>query len=120
MDDARLPKGEGMEQELARRFDDIDAALIEQRQYTEFAFDRLSEEMRRGFERCDTRFEQIDTRFEQIDTRFEQIDRRFENVEGRLDRIERKLDQFIDVQSTTNALVDRRLQALERKSARRQ
>ena len=113
MDDARLPKGEGMEQELSRRFDDIDAALIEQRQYTGFAFDRLSEEMRRGFERCDTRFEQIDRRFEQID-------RRFENVEGRLDRIERKLDQFIDVQSTTNALVDRRLQALERKSARRQ
>lgn len=60
------------------RFDAVDVALIEQRQYTEFAFDRL---------------------------------------DGRFDRLERKLDQFIDTQSTANKLVERRLTALEPRSA---
>jgi hypothetical protein len=34
-------------------------------------------------------------------------------MDGSLARVERKLDQFIDVQSRTNALVERRLRALE-------
>ena len=93
MDDGRLANGRTMEQELERRFDEIQAALVEQRQYTEFAFERLSSEMRKGFEQIDSRFEQIDSRF---------------------DRLEGKLDQFIDTQSKTNELVERRLNALER------
>jgi hypothetical protein len=67
---------------LERRFDGIQAALVEQRQYTEFAFERLSDELRRRF-----------------------------------DRLDRKLDQFIDTQFRANELVERRLQALERKSS---
>ena len=86
MDDGRLAKGGTMEQELERRFDEAQVALLEQRQYTEFAFEGLSAEMRHGFER----------------------------VDGRFDRLERKLDQFIDTQSKTNELVERRLNALER------
>lgn len=74
------------------RFDGVDLALIEQRQYTEFAFDRL-----------DSRFDKVDSRFDSVDNRFE--------------RLERKLDQFIDTQSTTNKLVERRLTALEPRSA---
>jgi len=70
------------------RFDAVDVALVEQRQYTEFAFDRL-----------ESRFDTIDSRFDAVDSRF--------------DRLERKLDQFIDTQSTTNKLVERRLTALE-------
>jgi hypothetical protein len=100
VDDGRLAKGGLVDQELERRFDEIQTALLEQRQYTEFAFGRLSSEMRKGFER-----------FEQVDQRFEQVDKRF-------DRLERKLDQFIDVQSRTNELVDRRLTALERERGR--
>ena len=42
------------------RFDGVDVALVEQRQYTEFAFDRLSDEMRnemrKGFNGVDSRF----------------------------------------------------------------
>ena len=68
-----------------RQFDDVTAALAEQRQYTEFAFDRLASEMRAGFK----------------------------GVEGRFNRLERKLDQFIDTQSKANELVERRLQILE-------
>ena len=60
------------------RFDGVDVALVEQRQYTEFSFDRL---------------------------------------DNRFDRLERKLDQFLDTQSTTNKLVERRLTALEPRSA---
>ena len=56
----------------------VDAAFVEQREYTEFAFDRLRTEMRAGF-----------------------------------GRLERKLDQFIDTQSRTNELVERRLTRLE-------
>ena len=86
MDDGRLARDGAMEQELERRFDEVQAALVEQRQYTEFAFERLSAEMRNGFAQVGSRF----------------------------DRLERKLDQFIDTQSKTNELVERRLRALER------
>jgi ABC-type transporter Mla subunit MlaD len=68
-----------------RQFDDVRAALAEQRQYTEFAFDRLASDMSDGFK----------------------------GVEGRFNRLERKLDQFIDTQSKANELVERRLQMLE-------
>lgn len=68
-----------------QRFDEVTASLVEQRRYTEFAFDRLASEVRVGFK----------------------------GVDKRLDRLERKLDQFIDTQSKANQLVERRLQALE-------
>ncbi len=64
--------------EVDKRFDEVAKGFVEQRQYTEFAFDRLTGEMRGGF-----------------------------------NRIERKLDQFIDTQSKTNELAERRLSALE-------
>ena len=75
------------------RFDGVDVALVEQRQYTEFAFDRLSDEMRN------------------------EMRKGFNGVDSRFNRLERKLDQFIDTQSTTNKLVERRLTALEPRSA---
>jgi len=105
VDDDKLAKDRAMEQELERRFDEIQAALLEQRQYTEFAFDELSAEMRQGFGQVDKRFDQVDKRFGQIDKRF--------------DRLERKLDQFIDTQSRANALIERRLKLLERESPER-
>ena len=74
------------------RFDAVDMALIEQRQYTEFAFDRLSDEMRN------------------------EMRNGFNGVDSRFNRLERKLDQFIDTQSTTHKLVERRLTALEPRS----
>jgi hypothetical protein len=68
-----------------RRFDALEAAIVEQRQYTEFAFTQLDHKMDAGFARWDER----------------------------LSRFERKVDQFIDVQVRTNDLVERRLRALE-------
>ena len=74
------------------RFGAVDLALIEQRQYTEFAFDRLADEVRTGFEA---------------------VNGRLDGVDGRFNRLERKMDQFIDTQSKANELVERRLTALE-------
>ena len=79
------------------RFDAVDEALVEQRQYTEFAFAQLKDEMKNGFDG---------------------VDRRFDSVENRFSRLERKLDQFIDTQSRTNELVERRLKRARRRPAR--
>jgi hypothetical protein len=50
------------------RFDAVDEALVEQRRYTEFAFQKLDAKM----------------------------DERFDRLEARFARFERKLDRFID------------------------
>jgi hypothetical protein len=73
---------------VEERFAAVDAAFVEQRQYTEFAFERLSNEMKGGFD----------------------------GISRRLVRLERKLDGFIDTQAKTNELVERRLDALEGRS----
>ena len=127
------------------RFDAVDAALNQQRQYTEFAFDRLRDEMKNGFDaingrldgvdgrvnsidrrvnsmdsrfdRVDGRLDGVDSRLDSINTRFDSVDSRFDRVDSRFDRLERKLDQFIDTQTTANTLVERRLAALEPPSA---
>jgi hypothetical protein len=78
------------------RFDRVDAALVEQRQYAEFGYLQL--EAKLGA-RMDAGFAQVDVRFAQVDARFA--------------RVERKLDQFIDTQSRTNELVERRLRLVE-------
>jgi hypothetical protein len=110
-----------------RQFDDVRAALAEQRQYTEFAFDRLASEMRAGFngveirfigvegrfDGLESRFGGLESRFGGLDRRFDGLERRFDGLEGKFSRLERKLDQFIDTQSKANELVERRLQMLE-------
>jgi hypothetical protein len=78
------------------RFNAVDAALLEQRQYTEFSSARLEAKMDAGY-----------ARLEASDARLEA------KMDAGFSRVERKLDQFIDVQLRTNELVDRRLSALE-------
>ena len=67
-----------------RRFDGVDASL-DHRQYTEHAFETLRTEVQLGFRRMDQRF----------------------------NRLEHTLDQFVDTQSKTNELTERRLTRLE-------
>lgn len=64
--------------EVDKRFDEVSEHFVEQRQYTEFAFERLERRMVDGFDRLE--------RMRAVDS-------------GRLERLERKLDQFIDSQS---------------------
>jgi hypothetical protein len=105
---------------MARGFSGVDVAIDEQRKYTEFAFSRLESKVDAGFARVDANFGRVDAHFGRVDAHFERVDAHFERVDAhfaRVDanfaRLERKLDQFIDTQSETNRLVDRRLRALE-------
>jgi len=48
------------------RFDDVTSALVEQRQYTEFAFDRLRGEMLAGFAGMTTNFGRLERKLDQV------------------------------------------------------
>ena len=76
-------------EQVDRRFDRLEGALVEQRRYMECAFERAAAQM--------------DARFTAQDAK----------MNAGFARIERKLDQFIDTQSKTNELVERRLGRLE-------
>ena len=106
-----------------RRFAEFSEALVEGRRYTEFAFDRLDgrfdalegrfDGLEGRFGVVEGRFDALEARFDGLEGRFDGLEGRFGVLEGRFGRLERKLDQFIDVQSRANALVERRLNALE-------
>ena len=74
------------------RFDQVTAAFIEQRGYTDSAFERLDARL----------------------TRVEGLIPAVSRLEDGMGRIERKLDGFIDAQTKTNELVERRLLRRER------
>jgi hypothetical protein len=79
--------------DLSERFDAVDAAIREQREYTEFAYGRMAErfdQLQLGFRRLE---ENVDRRFEQADARIGRFEAK---VDERFERIERKLDIVID------------------------
>ena len=91
------------------RFNQVDAAILEQRQYTEFAFGQLDARVAR----LDGNVEQLDATVGQLDATVGQLGATVRRLDGNVSRIERKLDQFIDTQSKANELAERRLQRLE-------
>ena len=102
----------------------VTVGFVEQREYTEFAFQRLETRI----DRLETRIERLETRIDGLEARIDALDRKIDDVENRLsakidsvigrlerlERLERKLDQFIDVQTEANRLTDLRLRSLER------
>ena len=78
------------------RFDDVTSALVEQRQYTEFAFDRLRNEMLGGFATMEARFATMEARFDTTEARFDTMEARFDTMTAHFGRLEQKLDQVID------------------------
>ena len=66
-------KLENLEQAIDRRFDEVSQAFVEQREYTEFAFNTLRNEM-------NVRFDAVDKRFDAMDKRFDAMDKRFDDV----------------------------------------
>ena len=68
------------------RFDDVTSALVEQRQSTEFAFDRLRNEMLAGFAVMQRKFDGLERNT--LDG--------FATMTTNFGRLERKLDQVID------------------------
>jgi hypothetical protein len=104
-------KLDGLSASVDARFDAVDAALVEQRQYTEFTFDRLASEMRAGFSSVDARLSGIDGRFNVIDGRFNVIDGRFNAIDGRFDAIDDRFnaidDRFSAIEGRFTSMDDR-------------
>jgi tetrahydromethanopterin S-methyltransferase subunit G len=64
--DARLAGIDARFDTVDARFDDVTSALVEQRQYTEFAFDRLRGEMLAGFAAMTTNFGRLERKLDQV------------------------------------------------------
>jgi ABC-type transporter Mla subunit MlaD len=75
-------KVDALSTSVEARFDDVTLALAEQQQYTEFAFDRLCNEMTAGFGG--------------VVRRFSDMNGRFSGLTDHIGRLERKIDQVID------------------------
>jgi len=84
-------KLDGLIQSVDVRFDEVAAAIAEQRAYTEFAIERLDSKMDAGFARLD---QKIDDGLQRVDGRFDQLERKMDQIN---DRLERKIDQIIDL-----------------------
>jgi hypothetical protein len=57
--DARFEAVDARFDGVDARFDEMTSALVEQRQYTEFAFDRLRSEMTSNFGRLERKLDQL-------------------------------------------------------------
>jgi phage shock protein A len=79
-----------------RRFDDVDAAIAEQRQYTEWAYSKLDVKVDALAEKVTTGFARVDDRLAGVDDRLAGVDDRLARVDAQIARIERKLDLLID------------------------
>ena len=64
--DARFDGVDARFDTVDARFDDVTSALVEQRQYTEFAFDRLRGEMLTGFAAMTTNFGRLERKLDQV------------------------------------------------------
>lgn len=103
----RVERLEGTVEAVVASLKELSASVIsgfvEQREYTEFAFQRLDVKIDTGLARLEAKIDGVDSR----------LGAKIDGVDSRLERVERKLDQFIDVQSQTNRLTDLRLRARE-------
>ena len=64
--DARLDGIDARFDTVDARFDDVTSAIVEQRRYTEFAFDRLRGEMLAGFAAMTTNFGRLERKLDQV------------------------------------------------------
>ncbi len=99
-------KLDGLAASVERRFEAVDAAFLEQRQYTEFAFSRLETKM--------------DARFDRVDARFDRLERKLDNFierQGEANEAQRQMNEaqrkMNEAQRHANQLVERRLNRLE-------
>ena len=91
------------------------AGFVEQREYTEFAFQRLDVKIDAGLGQLATKIDAVEGRLgAKIDGVDSRLGAKIDGVDSRLERVERKLDQFIDVQLLANQQTDLRLRTLER------
>jgi len=109
-------KLDGLIQSVDARFDQVDAAIVEQRAYTEFAYEKLDAKMDASFARVDRKMDagfarldqkidegltrldsKMDAGFVRLDQKIDDIDNRLGKVDGRFARLETKIDRIIDL-----------------------
>ena len=90
-------------EQIDRRFDEVTDALVEQRQYTEFAFDRLRQEMLAHFQTMPTKDDLAALRTEVVVVVHDVVG----TVRQEVGRLEGKLDQFIDIHAAPRRRVRR-------------
>lgn len=64
--DARFDHVDARFNQVDARFDEVTFALVEQRQYTEFAFERLRSEMTAGFSTMTDYFGRLERKLDQV------------------------------------------------------
>jgi hypothetical protein len=109
---------------VAAGFQHVDAAMLDQREYTEFAYEKLDAKVDAGFSRLDRKMDagfsrldqkvdagfsrldqRIDAALAQVDGRFAGLERKFDGrfaglerkIDGRFAGLERKIDQIVNV-----------------------
>jgi hypothetical protein len=106
--DAIETKLDGLIRSVDARFDQVDAAIVEQRRY---AYEKLDSKMDAGFARLDSKmdagFDRLDSKIDsgltaldsvaRLDHKIDDIDNRLGKVDGRFARVEQKIDQIIDL-----------------------
>ena len=88
---------------MDQRFDEVTAAILEQRRYTKFAFEQLTTRisgLEGRFDSLETKVDSLGTRFHSLETKVDSLESQltsFETkVESRFARLDRKLDQLLD------------------------
>jgi len=100
---------------LNTRFDGVDAAFVEQRQYTEFAFEQHKTAMNAGFARLEARMDAGDARLEaKMGAGFARLDAADARLEAKMDAGFALLKDFIGEQRQLNDLFRRRLNIRDR------
>jgi chromosome segregation ATPase len=100
------------------RFDDVSEAIVEQRRYTEFAFESLRGEMAQRFDAVERRLDAVERRLDAVEHRLDAVEHRLDAVERRLDAVERRLDAVerrLDAVEHRLDAVEHRLDAIERR-----
>jgi hypothetical protein len=73
----------------------VDAAIVEQRAYTEFAYEKLNAKMDVGFARLDG---EMDAGFARLDQKIDDIDNRLGKVDGRIPGWKQRSTKSSDLQ----------------------
>ena len=118
---------ESVERKIDRLAESVDEAFVEQRRYTESAYEqlgarmdggfgelamdiaRLDSTMDAGFRRFEAEFARVDTRFGRVETEFARVDARFGRVEAEFARLDAKIDESVAaIQRKLDLLIDRK------------
>jgi hypothetical protein len=99
------------------RFNEVRDHFVEQREYIEFAYDRLDRRISDGLARLEQRvsegFAASDQRMDMFDQRMDTFDQRMDRFDQRMDRFDQRMDMFDQRMDT----LDQRMDSLDQRMA---